>query len=237
MQDRDIKRVCCLLAESQLVRYPNFLEVYRRTFGQERVCWSPIADFHLFDPEMLVCQILPFLAISYLLDEKVIVHCSGGIGRTGHILAAWLVAAREFSPKPAIAAVMQTGRNPYEAIIAAPFQGRNPWQVTTELKTLLEMCTRPIEDTNKLNREMSKTISLQKLLLKSPCVWLRLLGQRKQFRCSNFLVSMLNTMPAYFAEIEYYGVYEPNIEDATLTFIVFKPLEYLLESAIGFLCG
>jgi hypothetical protein len=48
---------------------------------------------------------------------------------------------------------------------------------------------------------------------------------------------MLNTMPAYFAEIEYYGVYEPNIEDATLTFIVFKPLEYLLESAIGFLCG
>ena len=84
---------------------------------------------------------------------------------------------------------------------------------------------------------MSKTIALQKLLLKSPCVWLRLLGRRKQFRCSNFLVSMLNTMPAYFAEIEYYGVYEPNIEDATLTFIVFKPLEYLLESAIGFLCG
>jgi hypothetical protein len=38
---------------------------------------------------------------------------------------------------------------------------------------------------------------------------------------------------AYFTEIEYYGVYEANIVDATLTFIIFKPLEYLLESMIG----
>jgi protein-tyrosine phosphatase len=148
MQDRDIKRVCCLLSKSQLARYPNLLEVYQQAFGQERVCWSPIADFHLVDPEILVRQILPFLAIADLLDEKVVVHCSGGIGRTGHILAAWLVAAREFSPKAAIAAVMQTGRNPYEAIVAAPFQGRSPWKVAAELKALLEICDHPIEYTN-----------------------------------------------------------------------------------------
>lgn len=141
MQDRDIKHVCCLLDEFQLDRYPDLLELYRRAFGLDRVCWSPIADFHLVDREMLVRQILPFLAIADRRSEKVVVHCSGGIGRTGHVLAAWLVAERGFSPKAAIAAVKQTGRNPYEAVIAAPFQGRNPWKMAAELNTLLETCT------------------------------------------------------------------------------------------------
>jgi hypothetical protein len=82
---------------------------------------------------------------------------------------------------------------------------------------------------------MSKTITLQKLRLKNPRVWLRLLRHKKQSQWSNLLASSQNTILAYLVEIEYYGVYEPNIEDATLTFIIFKPLEYLLESAIGFL--
>ncbi|MDS3861102.1 dual specificity protein phosphatase family protein [Thermosynechococcaceae cyanobacterium BACA0444] len=142
MQNQGIQRVCCLLPETQLNRYSNLLSDYRKVFGLDQVCWSPIEDFHFAMPEILVHQILPFLAIANQQNEKVVVHCSGGIGRTGHILAAWLVAGREFSKKSAISAVKQTGRNPYEAVIAAPFKGRNPWKVAAELNTLLDECNR-----------------------------------------------------------------------------------------------
>jgi protein-tyrosine phosphatase len=140
MQSQEIERVCCLLPESQLARYSNLLDVYRQTFGIDQVCWAPIEDFNFAKPEVLIHQILPFLAIANQQNEKVVVHCSGGIGRTGHILAAWLVAGRGLSSKSAIAAVKQTGRNPYEAVIAAPFKGRNPWKVAVELNTLLDEC-------------------------------------------------------------------------------------------------
>lgn len=142
MQNQDIKRVCCLLPESQLARYVNLLDIYRQTFGLEHVCWAPIQDFHFAPPEILIYQILPFLAIANQHDEEVVVHCSGGVGRTGHVLAAWLVAGRGFSHKAAIAAVQQTGKNPYEAVIAAPFKGRNPWKVAAELNLLLDECDR-----------------------------------------------------------------------------------------------
>jgi protein-tyrosine phosphatase len=142
MQNQGIQRVCCLLPETQLTRYSNLLGAYRKVFGLDQVCWAPIKDFNFAAPEILFHQILPFLAIANQQNEKVIVHCSGGIGRTGHVLAAWLVAERGFSSKSAIAAVKQTGRNPYEAVIAAPFKGQNPWKVAAELNTLLDECNR-----------------------------------------------------------------------------------------------
>jgi protein-tyrosine phosphatase len=137
LRERDIRRVCCLLTKKQLDRYGDLLGSYRQAFGSKRVCWAPIEDFSLATPEMLIDRILPFLTIADQQQEKVVVHCAGGVGRTGHILAAWLVAGRGFDYESAIAAVRQTGRNPYEAVIAAPFKGRNPWQVAAELKTLL----------------------------------------------------------------------------------------------------
>jgi protein-tyrosine phosphatase len=140
MRDRDIQRVCCLLSESQLNRYADLLNTYRQNFGIDRVCWAPIDDFRLVDRQLLLQDILPFLADADRLNEKVVVHCSGGVGRTGQVLAAWLVAGRGYSGKSAIDTVIQTGRNPYEAIIAAPFFGRNPWRVLTELHKLTS-CT------------------------------------------------------------------------------------------------
>lgn len=142
MHNQDIQRVCCLLPESQLRRYSNLLNAYRQIFGPNRVCWTPIEDFRFADPSMLIHQILPFLASADQHQEKVVVHCSGGIGRTGHVLAAWLVAGRGLSKQAAIAAVKQTGKNPYEAVIAAPFKGRNPWKVAAELSLLLDECSR-----------------------------------------------------------------------------------------------
>ncbi|WP_236739020.1 protein-tyrosine phosphatase family protein [[Phormidium ambiguum] IAM M-71] len=141
MHNQGIQRVCCLLPESQLRRYSNLLDFYRQSFGLDRVCWTPIEDFHLADPEILIQQILPFLAAANQNHQKVVVHCSGGVGRTGHILAAWLVAGRGLSGKAAIAAVKQTGKNPSEAVIAALFNGRNPWRVSAELNSLLDQCS------------------------------------------------------------------------------------------------
>lgn len=140
MQDQGIQRVCCLLDRSQLEPYDNLLDTYRQNFGLEQVIWTPIEDFHIVEPEILLNQILPFLTLANQLQEKVVVHCAGGIGRTGHILAAWLIAGRGFSKQEAIAAVKQTGRNPYEAVIAALLKGRNPWEVEQELNLLFDQC-------------------------------------------------------------------------------------------------
>lgn len=142
MQTQNIQRVCCLLSESELGSYSNLLDVYQQTFGTSQICWSPIKDFRFAKPQTLMHQILPFLALAERCQDKVVVHCAGGIGRTGHVLAAWLVAGRSFSHKAAIAAVQKTGRNPYESVMAAPFQGRNPWKVAAELNTLLDECRR-----------------------------------------------------------------------------------------------
>jgi protein-tyrosine phosphatase len=140
MQNQKIQRICCLLSEPELSRYSELLGTYRHSFGFDRVCWTPVSDFSVTAPTTLVHQILPFLALANQQNEKVVVHCSGGIGRTGHVLAAWLIAGRGFSRQSAITAVKKTGRHPYEAVIAAPFKGRNPWKVAAELNTLLDAC-------------------------------------------------------------------------------------------------
>jgi Dual specificity phosphatase, catalytic domain len=88
--------------------------------------------------DFLTQQILPFLADANQKGEKVVVHCYGGSGRTGHVLAAWLVYARGLSNQAAVEAVKQTGRNPYEAVVAAPLKGRNPWKVIAQLNELLD---------------------------------------------------------------------------------------------------
>lgn len=142
MGDRQIKRVCCLLSTSELKRYDDLLAIYREIFGIDRVFWSPIEDFRLVASNVLQHQILPFLFLADRNNEKVIVHCAGGVGRTGHILAAWLIAGRGFSQQEAIATVKRMGKNPREAILAALFLGRNSWRVARELNALWDECLR-----------------------------------------------------------------------------------------------
>jgi protein-tyrosine phosphatase len=115
MQQQGIKRVCCLL-EDQLSDYESdLLANYRHSFGEEAVCGAPIRDYALVDDELLTGTILPFLAASVHSREPVVVHCSAGSGRTGHVLAAWLVYGRGMTNEGAIKAVIGMGRNPYEA--------------------------------------------------------------------------------------------------------------------------
>ncbi len=146
MKHQDIKRVCCLLTEQQLAPYSNLLGIYQQEFGSQQVCWAPVKDFHLCDVETLTQKILPFLITADKQNEKVVVHCSGGIGRSGHVLAAWLVSVRGFSNKDAIAAVKKTGRNPYEAAMASVFTLKNPFHIVRELNILLNDCRLVVYD-------------------------------------------------------------------------------------------
>jgi protein-tyrosine phosphatase len=141
MQRQGVQRVCCLLPEAQLAPYTSpLMNTYEAEFGIDRVSWSPIPDFALADPTTLTQKILPFLAAADRAQEKVVVHCAAGIGRTGHVLAAWLVYGRGVTNRAAIAAVRKMGRNPYEAALAAPLKGRNPLQGVRALDTLLNDC-------------------------------------------------------------------------------------------------
>lgn len=106
------------------------LKIYREELGEDKVCWAPVEDFYLCGYNMLTKRILPFLKET---DERAVVHCSGGSGRTGHVLAAWLVAGRGFSVERALAAVVEMGRNPHEAVeVGNATEG--------ELHALLERC-------------------------------------------------------------------------------------------------
>jgi len=146
MQNQDIQRVCCLLPEAELAPYAvPLLNFYHQTFGQHRVCWSPIADFQLASLEALTQMILPFLHAADQQHEKVVVHCAAGIGRTGHVLAAWLVQGRSYSNAAALQAVIQMGRNPYEAVATstgaiAPKHRRS----VQDLEALLDGCRREV---------------------------------------------------------------------------------------------
>lgn len=101
MHSQKIDRVCCLLPEKQLAPYVNLLVTYEQEFGNQKVCWTPIEDFTIPDIDALTRKILPFLLEADKQRAKVVVHCSGGIGRTGLVLAAWLVYGRGFSNQTA----------------------------------------------------------------------------------------------------------------------------------------
>jgi protein-tyrosine phosphatase len=114
MRQQAIRRVVCLLPISQLAGYRgDLLAIYRASF--EEVCWAPIDDFHLADPYLLTNYIMPFLLRADRERARVVVHCAGGVGRTGHVLAAWLVAKYGLSNAQAIEAIRHGGRNARES--------------------------------------------------------------------------------------------------------------------------
>jgi protein-tyrosine phosphatase len=114
MEEQDIERVCCLLSE-KLEYYDSLLERYQIEFGPQKVRHAPIGDYGIVSDDTFHEAILPFLREAVDESEKVVVHRSAGIGRTGHILALWLVYGRGYGLEDAIATVRQTGRNPLEA--------------------------------------------------------------------------------------------------------------------------
>jgi protein-tyrosine phosphatase len=116
---RGVTRVCCLLDDEQLAAFPvNLQGEYTKLFGAAHILMKPVADHHLCSRQALTGDILPFLVTADRAGDRAVIHCWGGNGRTGHVLAAWLVAARGLSPMAALEAVEATGRLPREAVLA-----------------------------------------------------------------------------------------------------------------------
>lgn len=141
MREKEIEKVCCLLTSEQLKHYPiDLLKTYSQKFTQECVLWQPVKDFQLPSSRILIEGIIPFLIAADKQDRKAVVHCSGGVGRTGIVLASWLVSQRGYSNQEAIYAVKQNKRNPHEALIVAMLSRKNPFRVKQQLNSLLNDC-------------------------------------------------------------------------------------------------
>lgn len=129
VQQEGIERVCCLLDE-KLHRYDDLLGHYERAFGPSNVCHAPIPDYQTVSERTLTQEILPFLKESVMTSSPVAVHCSAGMGRTGHVLALWLACSRDYSLDDAIETLRGMSRSPLEATDK------------TELEQLLRSCER-----------------------------------------------------------------------------------------------
>ncbi|MEF8774533.1 MAG: dual specificity protein phosphatase family protein [Halobacteriales archaeon] len=117
-REQGIMRIVVLLSREQLSPYSNLVETYRSSFGEDRVLHAPVPDHELADEETLTDRVLPFLRAADAAGEPTLVHCRAGLGRTGHVLAGWLVHARGYDPEAALTAVADTGRVPREAVAA-----------------------------------------------------------------------------------------------------------------------
>jgi len=116
MQAEGIERVCCLLTGCQLDDCGAIVDRYADVFGEANVLHAPVKDHHLVPEDVLLEEILPFLAESRTAEQAVVVHCLAGIGRTGQVLAAWLVYNRDYGPERAIETVEENGRDPLDAV-------------------------------------------------------------------------------------------------------------------------
>jgi protein-tyrosine phosphatase len=113
MRERGVERVCSLLPGP---RNSDYVEPYREAFGAENVCRAPLADHQIADESTLEATVFPFLEASVDAEQRVVVYCLDGVGRTGQVLAAWLAHDRDVGPAEAIETVKAQGRLPDDPV-------------------------------------------------------------------------------------------------------------------------
>lgn len=119
IRKQSINRLVCLLSDDELKYYPTLtgglLGFYAEAFGPDNVLWAPIEDRQLCSGEALK-HICYFLRTGMLKEEKTVVHCSAGLGRTGQVLAAWLIYNYSISERKALRMTEELNRSPKEAV-------------------------------------------------------------------------------------------------------------------------
>lgn len=139
-----ITRVLCLLGVPHLQMYeanpdvltkeclaeqtcePELLRHYRAAFGAERVHWHPTVDFDIIHPEQLV-EAQTVLHESVNANERIVVHCSAGSGRTGQVLAGWRASHHGVSTDEALRRPFLSMDGTENGVRRNPFEGVGKW--------------------------------------------------------------------------------------------------------------
>ena len=108
MAQAGMEQVVCLMDDHQLGYYAfDLLACYRRRFRQ--VVHVPVEDYSM-PGAGAVQQVLEALSAAEAMGQKVVVHCSAGMGRTGFMLTAWLRARHGLDLEPALELVRRHAR-------------------------------------------------------------------------------------------------------------------------------
>ena len=120
MKAQGVRRFVCLLSEDELKYYPTLsgglLGLYAAAFSVDNVLWAPTDDRKLLTGEA-IRHVLYFLHSATLKGDKSVVHCSAGLGRTGLVLAAWLVYHHNLTERKAVRTVEEQNRSPREGVL------------------------------------------------------------------------------------------------------------------------